>query len=148
MFRRAMLAAAAMLVAAACSAGPDDAITPSPSAAEAVDAAAPATWKLTMQRLDRELLVLRRELEQPAAADLDAVEAAATAAAGLVRLGYGRFRAAEVRDFDRMALGCESWLLRIATEAGQGRGAIAGDLFRGGEERHCARCHDACGVRR
>ena len=61
----------------------------------------------------------------------------------LVRLGYGEFRDDRVPDFARMARDTESWLLRIAAEAGQGNGEIAQDLFRGGEERHCTRCHDA-----
>lgn len=101
------------------------------------------TWKRVMKRVGEHYEIIDRELSKSPAGDLRAVAAAAEAAAPLLRHGYGRFRSARVKDFGRMARDTESWLLRIAAEAAQGRGAFAQELFRGGEERHCAKCHTA-----
>ena len=133
--KRGATTAILLAVVAGCSVGNE--ATP-----RAESAALPATWKQAMKQVGRHFEVLENELARSPAGDLRAVADEATAAAALLRLGYGRFRTTRVADFGRMARDTESWLLRIAAEAGQGHGAIAQDLFRGGEERHCTRCHD------
>jgi len=97
-----------------------------------------------MHRLGDHFEIVDAELSRRPAGDLHAVTDAATAGAALVRLGYGKFEKPEIENFGGMARDAESWLLRIAAEAGQAHGTLAQDLFRGGEERYCTRCHDAC----
>ncbi|MCR9243858.1 MAG: hypothetical protein NXI31_02420 [bacterium] len=113
-----------------------------------VEASAPTTWRQTMRRVDDQFDIIRRELlDSPAGSLRTAADAAKTSAA-LVRLGYGVHRRRDVKGFARLARDCESWLLRIAAEADQGRDAIARDLLRTGQPLHCVKCHDAAGVRR
>lgn len=99
-----------------------------------------------MEHLDARFQTIKAALEPTPPGDLAAVTRAATEGAALVRLGYGVHRDRKVDGFAQMARECESWLLRIAAEAEQGHGGLAQDLFRGGEERHCTRCHEACDV--
>ena len=96
-----------------------------------------------MHQLGEHFDIVATELERQPAGDLRAVADAAAAGAALLRSGYGEFENKSIANFGRMARDAESWLLRIAAEAGQAHGAIAQDLFRGGEARYCARCHDA-----
>lgn len=141
--RNGRLATAATVFTVAAGAVAGCSVTAPADTSEPPAAEAPATWKRAMKRVGRHFEVIESELGKSPAGDLRAVAKEAEAAAALVRLGYGEFRDARVPDFDRMARDTESWLLRIAAEAGQGHGGIAQDLFRGGEERHCTRCHDA-----
>jgi len=135
-FRHALLAALAVVMA--CSiAPPEDADT----------GTSPRTWKQVMIQVDERFDIIATELGKSPPGDLAAVSAAASDSAELLRLGYGEFHDAHVSGFDRMARDAESWMLRLAAEAGQARGRMAQEVFRGGEARYCQRCHDASKAR-
>ncbi len=95
-----------------------------------------------MQQIKEHLQIVRDQLQDTAVADLSAVSAAANAAAALLSDGYGRYEDRSVPQFARLARDAESWCLQLASEARQGHGVIARELFRNGID-HCNRCHDA-----
>ncbi|MCA8964743.1 MAG: hypothetical protein H6838_04880 [Planctomycetes bacterium] len=126
----------------------DDAPTPADAGGghgrpvEASTTAATTPWQASMQQIKEHLQIVRDQLQDTAVADLAAVSAAANAAAGLLSDGYGRYEDRTVPGFARMAREAESWCLQLASEARQGHGAIARELFVTGID-HCKRCHDA-----
>ena len=99
-----------------------------------------------MKEVEKHFLVVEAELTQNPVGDLRATAVAATAAAELLRHGYGAFEDAKVPGFARMARDTESWMLQIALEARQAHGDLAREQFRGGKQLHCAKCHDAAKV--
>ena len=102
----------------------------------------PASWKLVMRGLDKEIDTLHKALGDAANQDLVAAAAAARRGAGLIQHGYGKFENSSIEGFAKLARDCESWFLAIATEAGQGRAAMASELL-SQTEVHCVRCHEA-----
>ncbi|MEO6594477.1 MAG: hypothetical protein ABIP94_06970 [Planctomycetota bacterium] len=97
-----------------------------------------------MQQIETHCSFIDKALTTTPTGDLREVANAATAAAEIVRLGYGRLEDKRAPGFAGHARDAESWFLQIALEARQAHGAIARDLFVGGRTTHCACCHDAC----
>jgi hypothetical protein len=104
---------------------------------------AEGTWRHVMRQLEAHGKTLEHELVAKPAPDLRAVVDAATAAAALVRGGYGKFEDRAVPGFAAFARDAESWFLVIALEARQAHEELARDAWKGAKERHCGACHDA-----
>jgi len=100
-----------------------------------------------MKQVEKHFLIVEAELTRTPTGDLRATSDAANAAAALLRHGYGAFEDKTVPAFARMARDTESWMLQIALEARQAHGDLARELFRGGKQQYCARCHDAAKVK-
>ena len=99
-----------------------------------------------MQQVERQFLIVETELTKNPAGDLRATADAATAVAALLQHGYGAFEDKRVPGFARLARDTESWMLQIALEARQAHGDLTRELFRGGKQRYCAKCHAAAKV--
>lgn len=131
----------ALLLAAACSAPAGPPVVAAGSGPADATAAATPTWKTAMTTVGEEYDALEKLLKRPTG-DLHRVTAAATHAADLLRLGYGRCEDKRVPGFAQHARAAESWLLQVALEARQGHADLAAAAFREGRD-HCAHCHEA-----
>jgi hypothetical protein len=103
-------------------------------------------WEEAMEQIDDDVEAIEAELGKGSAADLKSAAAAARRAAALVAMGYGEHEHKDVKDFGRMALACESWLLDLANEAERGHFELARERFKLASK-HCFDCHDACDAR-
>lgn len=141
MLRRRQLVTTALLGIAACTAGAPP--VPAPAGETSASAPAAANWKSSMEATGKHWKVLEKALDKNPVGNLRAAAEAATAAAELMRHGYGKFEDKRVPGFAKFARDAESWLLRLALEARQDRPDLAVALFRDGKAQHCGACHDA-----
>ena len=119
MLRRRQLVTTALLGIAACTAGAPPA--PAPVGETGASAPAAANWKSSMEATGKHWKVLEKALDKNPVGNLRAAAEAATAAADLMRHGYGKFEDKRVPGFAKYARDAESWLLRLALEARQDR---------------------------
>lgn len=134
------------LLFAACSAtapDPTPSPTPAPPPAPAGETA-PSPWAITMRQVGQHYRTIEATLAAGPTGDLRPVADAATAAADLMRLGYGRLENEQLPGFARHARDAESWFLQLALEARQAHGGLVRELFRSGSDTQCTSCHDGC----
>ncbi len=81
--------------------------------------------------------------KDPENMDLPKIARVADRAARYMALGHGMHRDASVAEFGEFAKACEAWLRDIEQKARAGAAGPVQSLIVKGEERHCARCHEA-----